>query len=1185
MNKAAIKKFAIEARRKLMASVSDKAGMLGITDKDFQNEPAVKGADFEIYKTAVGTEVTLNRNQCEQRRLLVTKMEERGFESIIEEVAYTWFNRICAIRFMEVNDYLPSRVRVLSSEKEGKNEPDLVTHAPEVDLDFNGKDREYIIEAKMNNKLDDLFKMLFIKQCNKLHEVLPELFEETEDYTEMLFNVSYSNEDDIIRCLIDTIPEADFKEAVEIIGWLYQYYNEEKKNEVININKGNIEKDDLPAATQLFTTDWIVRYMVDNSLGKYWIERNPNTTLKNKLTYLVENENEYAEKIQPEQITFIDPCMGSGHILVYAFDVLMDIYRECGYNDRDSAKSILENNIYGLDIDKRAYQLAYFSIMMKARSFNRRILTCDLELKIVEIHESNTSLDYTCNGLIDNMKTNSISKYLLETFNDAKEKGSLLCVKDHDYSAYIKEISAIDFTGQLDLSSVRWLRDVKKTLIALAKQADILKRKYSVVVTNPPYLSRMSVSLKNYLAKDYADYAGDMFSAFIYRNSILCEPNGYLGYMTPFVWMFIKKYEKLRNYIIDNKTIVSLIQMEYSAFEEAIVPICTFVILNRKTNANGVYFKLSEFKGGMDVQRSKVENALKYSECNYMYYTNQEIYRKLPGEIIAFWISEQIIKAFENEKTIAEYGAPRVGLQTGENEKFVRLWHEIDFSKFEVNAKSHQESCESGAKWFPYNKGGEYRKWYGNNDYVVDWYCNGKNIKEDKLYKLSIGKCLPSNSKPKNEQFYFLPSITWSKISSGSIAFRYKPAGHIFDTAGTSIFSDLKYTYYLLGFCNSKVAMYVASTISPTINYQSGDIAQFPVIYNVDYKEEIEQIVKRNIVLTKSDWDIMETSWDFETHPLIKEMHREKISLREACKIVIHESKLRFDELKNNEERLNKIFNQIYGVENEMDALVKDSDVSIRILDETNLVKSFISYAIGCMFGRYKLENPGILYAGGPENENIFVNASFDVDKDNIIPITDVELLEDDVVNRFLMFLKISCGEQNYQDNLEFIGSLLNRKESAKSAIRNYFISTFYSYHIKIYQKRPIYWMFSSGKENAFKALVYVHRFDKDLLGKIRTEYLHKIQELIETSKRRNEYLIESTNSSLEKGRLTKEVDRQKRQLHEIMLYDQALAHMALKRVTLNTDEGIIKNYELFQSIEIHNEGMKSTKISLLERV
>lgn len=689
MNKNAIKKFAIEARKKLIDSVTDKAGMLGITP-DNCSEAITKGADFEVYETAAGTEVTLNKKQCEQRRKLVDQIHARGFEAVVEEVAYTWFNRICAIRFMEVNDYMyPVRVRVLSSEKDGKNEPDVVTMAPDIDWDFTDKEREEIIDAKMKGSQDALFRQLFLKQCNLLHEVLPGLFEGNEDYMEPLLTLSYTDKDGIIYHLIHDIEEDDFnveKEGqVEIIGWLYQYYISERHDEIVNIYKGTIKKDDIPAATQLFTTDWVVRYMVDNSLGRYWIERNPQSKLAEKLEFFVTPKNgeiQYVdEKVSPADLTFFDPCMGSGHILVYAFDVLMEIYREGGYSDRDAALNIVENNIFGMDIDKRAYQLAYFAVMMKARSYNRRALTQGIKNNLAITEESNSIDKFECDGLTNDKEKNKIGDYLVKAYKDAREIGTLQTVEKQDYDSFRTYLNDIEKSaGQLNFLSTEWLNGTLPLMFQLTKQAEIMSNKYVVVCTNPPYMNKLEGQLKKFVINNYKEYSGDLFSVFIYRNFGYCKANGYSAFMTPFVWMFIKTYEALRRYIINSKHITSLIQMEYSAFEEATVPICSFVLKNEKSNESSLCFRLSDFKGGMQVQKEKVLEALSNKECGYFYETNQKDFMQIPGTPIAYWVGEQVLKAFSSS-LLEDYGYPKQGFATGNNDTFLRFWHEVDFTK------------------------------------------------------------------------------------------------------------------------------------------------------------------------------------------------------------------------------------------------------------------------------------------------------------------------------------------------------------------------------------------------------------------------------------------------------------------------------------------------------------------------
>ena len=1175
MNKNAIKKFAIDARNKLIASVTDKAGMLGITP-DNCSEAITKGADFEVYKTAAGTEVTLNKKQCEQRRKLVDQIHARGFEAVVEEVAYTWFNRICAIRFMEVNDYMyPVRVRVLSSEKEGKNEPDVVTMVPEIDWDFTDKEREEIIDAKMNGSQDALFRQLFLKQCNLLHEVLPGLFEGNEDYMEPLLTLSYTDKDGIIYHLIHDIEEDDFnieKEGqVEIIGWLYQYYISEKHDEIVNIYKGTIKKDDIPAATQLFTTDWVVRYMVDNSLGRYWIERNPQSKLAEKLEFFVTPKNgeiQYVdEKVSPADLTFFDPCMGSGHILVYAFDVLMEIYREGGYSDRDAALNIVENNIFGMDIDKRAYQLAYFAVMMKARSYNRRALTQGIKNNLAIVEESNSIDKFECDGLTNNKEKNKIGDYLVKAYKDAREIGTLQTVKKQDYDSFRTYLNDIEKSaGQLNFLSTEWLNGTLPLMFQLTKQAEIMSNKYAVVCTNPPYMNKLEGQLKKFVIDNYKEYSGDLFSVFIYRNFGYCKANGYSAFMTPFVWMFIKTYEALRRYIINSKHITSLIQMEYSAFEEATVPICSFVLKNEKSNESSLCFRLSDFKGGMQVQKEKVLEALSNKECGYFYETNQKDFMQIPGTPIAYWVGEQVLKAFSSS-LLEDYGYPKQGFATGNNDTFLRFWHEVEFTKIGFNMADREEASKSNKKWFPCNKGGAFRRWYGNNTYLANWEFDGKEMTEFK------------GSVIRNPQFYFKQGMTWSSLTSGKLSMRYSPKGFLFESKGSVCFmKDEKNLLYILGLMNTSIVSNMLLVLSPTLDYHEGPMSRVPIIISNQYKNRVEKIVKENIEMCKKDWDSFEISWDFKQHPLVKYSVR---TIKDAFDIWTRECEVRYISLKNNEEELNRIFTDIYGLNGEVSVEVDEKDVSVHRADLQREIKGLISYAVGCMFGRYSVNEGGLTQIG-----KTILNDDCFIDKDNCIPITDEEYFLDDIVGKFCEWLKLVYGEDTLEDNLKYIANALgNKGKTGREIIREYFVSDFIKDHIKMYQKRPIYWLFDSGKQNGFKALIYMHRYDADTVGRVRTDYLHKAQKYVETAMQSAQYTIDNATSSSEKSKATKAVTKYTKQLAEMKIYDEAIAHVANQRIEIDLDDGVKVNYAKFQGVEVAQEGKKALKVDLLAKI
>lgn len=1218
MNKNAIKKFAIDARNKLIASVTDKAGMLGITP-DNCSEAITKGADFEVYKTAAGTEVTLNKKQCEQRRKLVDQIHARGFEAVMEEVAYTWFNRICAIRFMEVNDYMyPVRVRVLSSEKEGKNEPDVVTMAPEIDWDFTDKEREEIIDAKMNNRLDDLFRMLFIKQCNLLHEVLPGLFEETEDYTEMLLNISFTNEDDVIRMLVDGIDEKDFNIAtvdedgkaagqVEIIGWLYQYYNTEPKNKAF-AKKGKITKEEVPAVTQLFTPDWIVRYMVENSLGRMWVEGHPDDELKSKWKYYLD-EAEQEESVQqelnkikaeyatlkPEDIKLIDPCMGSGHILVYAFDVFMQIYENAGWSQRDAAQSIIQNNIYGLDIDDRAAQLSYFAVLMKARQYDRRILTRGIEPNVYAVQESNginrEQLKYFGAGLVEEEKKTALLQMerLLNTLIDAKEYGSLLNVEDYNWKLLEKFVENTDTESQISFDTYG-LDETAEQLKRLIRIGKVMAQKYEIVATNPPYAgtSNLSAKVNNFVKKNYPDSKADLFAVFIERCGEMLKKNGYQAMITMHSWMFLSSFEKLR-VKLQQQTIVNMAHLGARAFEEIggeVVQTTSFVLSKKHADKYvGIYCRLVE-------PNNQAEKENSFIRKEKIYRAKQNDFKKIPGSPVAYWVNEKVYHVFENGVRFKTIGDTRQGMATSDVNRFTRLWYEVDCCNIGWNY-SKLDSTEDGVHtWYPYIKGGTFRKWYGNEDYLVNWKFNGKEVKEyaAKLYK-SYSRTI------KNISEYLKPCISWGMVTTNNLSVRYYPAGHIFDIAGCCCFSNDDVRLYLLGFLNSCIANTFCKILNPTINMNVGDIGNLPLIVSKTYKEKVDFLVERCIELAKLDWNSFETSWDFKYHPLISVISQNRtlfddtsdIDLSECYICWENECNERFNQLKANEEDLNSIFIDIYGLQDELTPEVEDKDVTVCKADLQRDIKSQISYAVGCMFGRYSLNKEGLAYAGGEWDESIY--STFAPDRDNIIPICDEEYFSDDIVSRFCEWVKIVYGEKSLETNLDFIAKALgNKGNTSREVIRNYFLNDFFKDHCNTYcvtgsGKRPIYWMFDSGKQNGFKALIYMHRYDADTVGRVRTDYLHKAQKYVETAMQSAQYTIDNATSASEKSKATKAVTKYTKQLAEMKIYDEAIAHVANQRIEIDLDDGVKVNYAKFQGVEVAQEGKKALKVDLLAKI
>ena len=1184
MNKTAIRKFAEWAREKLIEDIKYKAGIVGITENGIAEKLPQSTSDTYFYDVGTKDYTKISGIEIKQRDALVKAIQtkercyksyQEAFENVIEEVAYTWFNRLIAIRFMEVNDYLPSGVCVLSSENKAKKEPDLVTTPFDTDLEFTSYEQDRIIQLKDDNKLDELFRMLFIKQCNKLHDILPELFEKTDDYSELLLTISFTDPEGIIHHLINDIEDVDFRindemytddgkikadGQVEIIGWLYQYYISKKHDEIVNIYKGTVKKADIPAATQLFTTDWVVRYMVDNSLGRYWIERNPQSKLAEKLEFFVTPKNgeiQYVdEKISPTDLTFFAPCMGSGHILVYAFDVLMEIYREVGYSDRDAAVSIVENNLFGMDIDKRAYQLAYFAVMMKARSYNRRALTKGIYNNLAVVEESNSVDKFICNGLTTDSEQNKIGEYLVEAYKDAQEIGTLQTIEKKDYNGCVTYLNNIDNSaGQIDLFSTAWLNDTLPQMVQLAKQAEIMSNKYAVVCTNPPYMNKLEGQLKKFVVDNYKAYSGDLFSVFIYRNFDYCKIDGYSAFMTPFVWLFIKTYEALRKYIIDTKAITTLVQMEYSAFEEATVPICSFVLKNGRATEKALCFRLSDFKGGMEVQKQKVLEAIENKKCGYFYEAGQNDFRRIPGSPLAYWATEAITEVFQNSKLLTEIANPRQGLITGDVNRFVRKWYECSLTNLNLSAKISDP--QRIGKWFPYCNGGAYRKWYGNNDDVVNWLNDGVEVKgfvDDK------GK---QRSRPQNQQYYYREGGTWSAISSSSFSVRYFPEGFLFSNAGMAIYAEHNQLLYLIGFLNSKLSQTYLGLFNEGLNYNQGDIAKLPIVKS-EIEDKVCKKVMETVEISKAEWDSFETSWDFQKHPLIS-YAVDKVST--SFEMWSKECAERFNQLKANEEELNRIFIDIYRLQDELTPEVEDKDVTVRQADLQRDIKSLISYAVGCMFGRYSLDEDGLAYAGGEWNDSKY--DTFIPDEDNCIPITDEEYFEDDIVGLFCAWLKKVYGEDTLEENLDFIANALgNKGKTSREIIRNYFLTDFIKDHIKTYQKRPIYWLFDSGKQNGFKALVYMHRWNADTIGNVRVEYLHRIQRVYEKEITRMQEIIDNSHDNKEISNATKRKEKLQKQIKETKDYDAKIAHLALSRIDIDLDGGVKVNYEKVQTAD-----------------
>ena len=1155
MDKNKIKKFAINARKSLRDTTEVRLANLGITDEKINDELSISTKDKKYYVDD-NENNALTGKQIGWRKDVVNELKNRGydddpktvFDDFIEEVAYTWFNRIIAIRFMEVNNYLPSRVSVLTSE-EGKAEPDIINEAMEIEDDLGGyreAEKELISTAlteRTPELMDKLYAMLFIKQCDALSDILPGLFEKTNDYLKLLFTPNYNR--GVIQDLINEIPASYFdvneEGQVQIIGWLYQYYNNEPHEKVVNMNGKAIKKDEIPAATQLFTPDWIVRYMVDNSLGKYYLERHENSQLKDELKYLLPSKIESVNNDQDiSEYKFLDNAMGSGHILIYAFDLLMKMYLEEGYSKRDAAQKIIENNIFGLEIDKRAFQLAYFALMMKGREYDRRFFRRNVANNLYYFEDLHVSEDFY--NFIDNEKTKEDLKKLAEVFADATELGSIIKIdQDIDTNNLKSTIKKIDFDDSLDVFGNKRTKDKILKILSIVR---IMTNKYETVVTNPPYMNKFDKNLKKYLRNNYKDYSKDLFSVFIYHNMHLLRDGGYSGYMTPLVWMFIKSYEPLRKDIIDNVNINSLIQMEYSAFEEATVPINTF-ILKKADEKSGTYLRLSNFKGGMAVQEQKVLEAIADPEVKYLYHADQDNFDKIPGSPIAYWASKNLIEDFENQSlykcTISD-GQNK----TGNNKKFVRLYWEVN-------------NCKIGKdkKWLFYAKGGGYRKWWGNITSIVNWSPEIRSFyRKDK-----IARIIP-------EYLWYMKGITWGLITSKSPSFRILPEDSTFDVGGSSIFfKDKELIEYVIALLNSKVYLTIAQIMNPTLNFQVKDIRSMPLI--ISNREKVESISDKNIDISKQDWDAFETSWDFKCSPLLV---NKATTLEQAYNNWSQEALDRFNQLKANEEELNRIFIDLYGLQDELTPEEEDKEVSVRKADRVRDIKAFLSYFIGCVFGRYSLDQDGLAFAGGDWNASLY--STFKPNKENIILLTDRQYFDDerDIIVRLREFLSKTFDPEYLTDNMNFIAQTLDPKKfergvSAEQIIRDYFVNDFYKDHAKIYQKRPIYWEFNSGRNKGFKALMYLHRYTPEQLAMVR-QYLHDLQpamnDLIEID---NDLLDQETTASA-KSKYRKIISTLNKQMNELVKYDQVLDHLSQSPVDLDLDDGVLANHDKLQQGE-----------------
>lgn len=1088
-----LKKFAQEARVKLLQQIEGRLNYV-LLNKNSSAEllgkaQAVKALEKAISSSNLGT--------------------------VVEKTAYTWFNRLIALRFMDANGYQPLGIKVVSSATGNSHIPELLDEVNSGRIPSGLKVDEKLIldildgRVASTNPDNEVYRMLLVAACNGLHDIFPFLFEEINDYTELLLPEDLTSDKSIIYDVVKGMEDESCAE-VEIIGWLYQFYVSEKNAELIN-SKKVYDRDELAPASQLFTPKWIVQYMVDNTLGHLWWDSQSRSTVHESLEYFIlpNRKRSEGQNKSVEDIKFFEPCVGSGHILSYAFDVFYAMYEEEGYSPNEIPELILTKNLWGVDIDERAAQMASFVLMMKARSKSRRFFKKSIQPNIYSYK------DYASDN----------------KFNNAMALGSLIKVEPSEVEDVIVDNSSLFGDGQNELKGLYRL----------------LGQRYDVVVTNPPYISssRMEGSVKQYVLKHYAEAKSDLFAAFIIRCLELTKSGGYTGYMTPFVWMFISSYEKLRESLINEFFINNLVQLEYSGFDGATVPICTFTLRHERIeNEKGNYIRLSDFRGSK-VQGPKALEAIRNPNCDWFYRANQKDFLKIPGSPIGYWVSDNVRAAFNNP-SVSDFAQIKQGTITGDNDRFLRYIFEIT-------------NEDIGEKWRFLNKGGEYRKWYGNQFWLINWENDGQEI------KTFFGKNGKLRSRPQNLQFNFSPHISWGLIGAGKFSVRYYPQGFAFNVAGISLFADERLLYQMLGFLNSPISEFLKDLINPTLNSNVGDLGKLPFTEC----EGIEDLVSDAIEISKLELTQDELTADFKGIGLLNYMTSE---LDDAYEYYCSMWRQKITALQKIEEKINAVYINEYNFNDDFSANVALEDINLLsdyvtvkegglTFKSDNIFKSFISFTVGCMFGRYSLEKEGLVLANQGETLQDYLikvhksknEISFVPDDDNIIPVLDDEWFEDDIVGRFYEFLKASFGEKNFVKNLQFVEDCLGKD------IRKYLTKDFYKDHIKRYKKRPIYWMFSSPKGH-FKVFVYLHRYTPDTLSRILNNYLREFMSKLSSEKERQQDIV-VTGAPREQAKALKEIDKIEKQIDDCLEYEAILRELALERIELDLDDGVLVNY------------------------
>ncbi|NBB34461.1 BREX-1 system adenine-specific DNA-methyltransferase PglX [Pseudomonas sp. BC115LW] len=1197
MNTNNVKRYALKARTAFIAAMTKRAALFGIRESSIPSmgiEPLEQKGDVAI----IGDR-PFPASIIRPRAALVKKVEQIGFAQTMEQAAYSWFNRLCAIRYMELKGYLDHGRRVLSH----PDQPGSYQILDDcLDIDLEGLDKQRIAELKLEGTKDEeLYRELLLAQCHALHQAMPFLFEAVDDATELLLPDNLTKTDSLIRELVSAIPDEDWHD-VEIIGWLYQFYISEKKDQVI----GKVVKsEDIPAATQLFTPNWIVQYLVQNSVGRQWLQAYPNSPLKGKMPYYIEPAEQTSEvqaqlaeitpeSIDPLTIKVLDPACGSGHILVEAYKVLKEIYTERGHRSRDIPQLILEHNLFGLDIDDRAGQLAGFALMMLAREDDRRIFGREIKLNVLSLQESShldlpaiwKALNLTSDwqrgqsqGLFDSEQSDlsaaqADNRYLLlkttlARFTQAKTFGSLIDVPVEDarpLSELLEQLRQLVREGDL------MQKPAAEQLIPYVQQAWVLALRFDALVANPPYMGSkyQPPSVKNHLKKHYNNYEKDLFSAFIVRSLDLTKSQGHLGFMTPFVWMFISSHEALRNKILNNHTLDSLIQLEYNASGDVRVPLCTFTICKSHiSDFTGSYIRLSEFPGYY-VQQEKTLEAISNKKCGWFFENKPDSFNKIPGAPIAFWVSSDIYNIFDRNKKISDIAVVRKGMATGDNNKFVRAWSEVSYKKIGIGM-TRDSAANSNLKWFPYANGGDFRKWYGVISDVVLWQNDGERLRNE-LH--------PTNGNIRavglNLDYIFTPGITWSPITSSDFSSRVLPAGCLFSSASNSIFTDKVSALAIIAQLNSKIFEKISKIVNPTLNMNTGDMAIMPISTDQDTCQKLEIYAKRLIEIHRSDSLVSETSYEFIRSPLLDVSNKqgkiyysqEEFSI--ACKKNI-------EDCLHYENQINEIISEKHSIESCGTQSIK---VTLCKPSDSNNINDLLSYSVGCIMGRYSLDREGLVYAHAGNqgfSELVAEGAyrTFPADNDGILPLTDQEWFADDATNRFRDFVRAAWGYEHLQENLAFVAETLclqaikplkgkSGRESALDVIRRYLSTQFFKDHLKTYKKRPIYWLFSSGKHKAFECLVYLHRYNEGTLARMRTEYVIPLTAKLNTYANKLATDIENETVTPEKKRLEKELATLHNQQAELATFDEKLRHHADQRISLDLDDGVKVNYGKF---------------------